>query len=303
MRQRERKAMSRWQNIRKARTDITDYVVHLTRMVVDLGDGRKEVPGGFKLLKRIIRAGFLLPSFARRTTRHRNQNATVRGRHKAVCFSGQPLEQIPVTLRHVCADTGYEGYGIALHKADLFNYGGRPAIYGDESLFRTLDDEFKYRWVRYCPVRPGGDDPVDFTFEREWRSRVTDGQFTPWNHKLDGLPILLPDDFTRVAILVAGRWVFAKTRAPNFRIIVKWDTDVKELHDFINQLKPATTPSTYHRIYYAAVKKAQIISLEHVERKLDEGDAQYRRIEDLPFPDDVVPSNPKKKDWPFLRRS
>src|SRR5207237_388215 len=139
--------MSRWQRIREARTDLTDYVVHLTRMVVDFGNGRKEVPGGFNLLKRIVNLGYLRPTHAHRVTRNKNCNPTVRGPHKVVCFSGQPLEQIPVTLGQVCADTGYEGYGIALHKADLYSYGGRPAIYGDESLFNSLDPEFKYRWV------------------------------------------------------------------------------------------------------------------------------------------------------------
>lgn len=287
--------MSNWQRIREARTDLTDYVVHLTRFVVDGDNGRRDVKEGRVRLKEIIRSGYLLPTAAHRITRNKNRNPTVRGPHKAVCFTGQPLEQIPATVRHGCG-TGYKEYGIALHKADLFNYGGRPAIYGDEALFASLDDEFKYRWVRYHPVRPGGGDPVDFTFEREWRSRIASTDTLPWGHDLPGVPLLLPDDFTRVSLpWSSGRWMYNKVSAPDFRILVKWDIDVKPIRDFINGLAAGPDASNYHQVYYRALKKAQVISLEQVERKLlDEGDTAYRRIEYLPFPEDIVSPSPKK---------
>ena len=99
--------------------------------------------------------------------------------------------------------------------------------------------------------------------------------------------------------------VFANASVPDFRIIVRWDTDVKKIRDLVNSLRPGPTDGAYHRVYYAALHKAQIISLEHVERKLEEGDDSYRRIEDLPSPDetlDIVPPNPQPKVWPFLKR-
>src|SRR5262249_32255705 len=85
------------------------------------------------------------------------------------------------------------------------------------------------------------------------------------------------------------------TRPPAFRLIVKWDVDVKPLREFINALDAGTNGSAYLRYYYSAVRKAQIISLEEVEHKLlDQGDERYRRIEDLPFPDDIVSPHQKK---------
>jgi hypothetical protein len=39
-----------------------------------------------------------------------------------------------------------------------------------------------------------------------------------------------------------------------------------------------------------------------VRSRLDEGEEEYRRTEDLPFPGDLVPPTPAKKDWAFLRR-
>ena len=41
---------------------------------------------------------------------------TVRGPHEVVCFTEQPLEQIPVT---VAKHSKYNGHGIAFRKSDL----------------------------------------------------------------------------------------------------------------------------------------------------------------------------------------
>lgn len=294
--------MSGWERIREARMDVTDYAVHLTRFVVDRDDGKKDVRHGLVRLKGILKLGYLKPTFAPRDTRYGNRNRTVKGPNKAVCFSEQPLEQIPVTLRYGSA---YEGYGIAVHKVDLYRYGGRPAVYGDEELLNDLDDERKYLWVRYRPVMSGEDYPNDFSFEREWRSRARDSALLPWAHALEGVPLLLPEDFRRVARLSASeRWYFKKTRAPHFRIIVRWDTDVTEIREFIKSLKASESASEYRRIYYFAVKRAQIISLEHVERQLQREKEGYRRVEDLPTADKkqyIAPLNPKKKEWRFLK--
>ena len=81
------------------------------------------------------------------------------------------------------------------------------------------------------------------------------------------------------------------------------DIDVKPMRDFINSLVPKPPLTTYGNIYVQALRKAQIISLEHVERRNAEG--EYRRIEDLPPPEemlDVVPDNPVKKTWPFMKK-
>jgi hypothetical protein len=278
--------MKRWEKIRMERMDMTDYVVHLTRVVANLGNGRKEVPGAFAILKLIIKSGYLIASYAPRVTRHNNVHDTVKRPHKAVCFTEQPLEQLLVTLKNVFPVTGYDGYGIALHKTDLSRYGGRHAIYGDEALLAALDNDFKYLWVRYRPMKPGWDDPVDFTPEREWRSRVAGKEGMPWKHELPGVPLLLPFDFYQTVEQIPappGRLHF-KTCAPDFRIIVKRDIEVEQVCKFISGLIAEPTAQAYYHYYYSAVKKAQIISLEHVERRLEQGDEKYRRIETLPMP-------------------
>ena len=53
---------------------------------------------------------------------------------------------ISETLSNIDA-ASYQAYGIALHKVDLYNYGGRPVIYGDNDVFNSLNDEVKYLWL------------------------------------------------------------------------------------------------------------------------------------------------------------
>jgi hypothetical protein len=277
--------MSNWQRIRAARTDLTDYVVHLTRLVVDDAPAGKVVRSGLNRLKDILRSGFLLPTTAPRTTIHRNRNHTIRGPYPAVCFTAQPLEQIPITLANIDG-ASYQPYGIAFNHVDLFGYGGRPVIYGDDEVFTSLDDHQKYLWVRYRPLRATATGyPNDFTFEREWRCRIADTDHLPWEHSLAGVPLLLPDDFQRVARESRpNRWSLKNERFPDFRIIVKRGTEVDDLREFLASLKPKLGAKAYFKIYYAAVKKAKIVSTEHVERMLARGSEKYRRIENLQTP-------------------
>lgn len=93
--------MSNWQRIRAARTDLTDYVIHLTRWVVAAGPLEERMRDGINRLKDILRCGFLRPTTAPRITVQKNRNNTVRGPHPAVCFTEQPLEQIPETLANI----------------------------------------------------------------------------------------------------------------------------------------------------------------------------------------------------------
>ncbi len=279
--------MGNWQRIRAARTDLTDYVVHLTRLVVDTAPVGERVRSGLNRLKDILRCGFLRPTKAPRTTVQKNRNHTVRGPHPAVCFTEQPLAQIPETLANIDG-ASYQAYGIAFHKVDLYNYGGRPVIYGDNDVFNSLNDDVKYLWACYRPIR--NDDlgyPNDFTFEREWRCRVTDKDYLlPWGHSLKAAPLLLPDDFRRVAKEVKpGRWKLRDERFPDFRIIVQHDAEVNILREFLSELRPKLEARTYFKVYYAAVKRAQIISMEHVKRMLKAGSENYRRIEDLAKPE------------------
>jgi hypothetical protein len=287
-----------------ARSDLTDYVIHLTRMVA-VGDNGRSVDCRFERLQSIIKTGVILPTSALCKTFRGHRVQTMKGPHKAACFTEQPLEQVPATLA-TFGGVKYKGYGIALHKSDLYSYGGRPVIYGDYSMLCSLREDDKYLWVRYEPSRVSTNDVVDFTSEREWRSRLADTAVLPWGYALMGIPVLLPDDFRRVASRTPAKfWAFTGTCPPDFRIIVRWDTDVKKVRDLIRGLNAGPTEKAYLRVYLAALQRVQVISLEHIERKLEEGDNSYRRIETLPSPDempDVVPPNPKPKTWPFLKQ-
>ena len=282
--------MSDWKAIRDARSDITDYVIHLTRRIVDVHHGTGyNLPfyqAGFARLKAIVKSGFLVPTKAARVTFRNIRTHVIKGKYPAVCFSEMPLDQIMPTLHHV-GGTSYQGYGIALHKVDLYNYGGRPVIYGDNSLHAALPSELEYLFMRYDPRKPGQPGyPYDFTFEREWRTKLT-ANLLPWRHTLKGVPLLLPDDFNSVAIETnPNQWLYRKN-APDVRLIVARNEDVAPLRQWLNGWKPAEKMGAYFKIYYYAIRKAQIISLEYVKERLEAGDQDYRKIDILPTPKEM----------------
>src|SRR5579871_1768701 len=105
--------MFEWERIRSARADLTDYVIHLTRGLVELPDGELEGGYPFDRLKDILKSGYIRRTFAHRRTASRNFNRTIRGDHPAVCFTEQPLDQVLIAFGRASPD---EGYGIGLNK-------------------------------------------------------------------------------------------------------------------------------------------------------------------------------------------
>jgi hypothetical protein len=250
---------------------------------------------GFDRLKAIVNHGYLVPTKAATVTCRNYRTHVIKGRHPAVCFSEMPLDAIITTLQHVDC-TGYVGYGVALHKVDLYNYGGRPVLYGDDALFHALPADLQYLFMRYDPRKRGQlGNPYDFTFEREWRSRVTTDPL-PWGHELKGVPLLLPDDFMGIAAKsTSGKWQYSK-RPPDVRLIVALNQDVPPLRQWLRQWKPKETAGSYFQIYYYAIRKAQIISLEYVKERLENGDQDYRKIDTLPSSKDMPDVAPLVED-------
>jgi len=76
----------------------------------------------------------------------------------------------------------YELYGIAVTKEWLFEKGGRPVIYDDESSFDSISDNIKYRFVPYDLMKG-----KDYTWEREWRIRTEHLELDP-RHTLIVVP-------------------------------------------------------------------------------------------------------------------
>jgi hypothetical protein len=66
----------------------------------------------------------------------------------------------------------------------IFERGGRPVIYQPDLEFRDLSDSHKWRHVRY---EPNNANPIDFTWEREWRVKCERLEFQP-NHVVIVVP-------------------------------------------------------------------------------------------------------------------
>lgn len=180
-----------WERIRKARTDITDWVIHWTRARTV----ENNYESTFNVLQNILRCGYLEPSFAPRksVTIRGPQTNTIQGPYPVVCFTDQPLSSFIQSCMSL--SSRYSPYGVSFEKRNLFQYGGRPAVYGDTNFLARLSNEDKYLWVRYDPIPDSqyGDYPLDWTHEREWRTRVRKYHFLDWGETPDeGVPLVLP---------------------------------------------------------------------------------------------------------------
>lgn len=263
-----------WLTIRKARPDLTDYLIHWTKGWASKG-------GPFAKLKQILETGLLMPTFA---PRYRytvgGTDRTIKGPHPAVCFTEQPLDSFITscdTLRR------YWPYGVAIRKEGLFRLGGRPVFYGDGDLLDSLPDDYKYLWVRFNPIPSTGlgGYPVDWTQEREWRARpsaytyATDGLCPN-----EGVPLLLPPDYEAGLLLLP--WVIVKTA-----------DEVDELGNWIGALSPFCGSNGVLRRYFSILPKVPIVSIEQIREGLRQGDDRWRRIDTLPY-EEVNPSGAKE---------
>ena len=181
---------SDWLKIKQARPDVTDYLIHWTRGKVE--DGHVVTP--FHMLKTIVQCGYLMPSFAPRTrvTVGGREN-TIKGLTPVVCFTEQPLDSFIKSCEAL--SNRYHPYAIAVRKDRLFEYGGRPVIYGDGNLLIQLPEECKYLWVHYQPIPSAGIGgyPLDWTHEREWRATAIKYSYGSLGiFEGEGVPLLLP---------------------------------------------------------------------------------------------------------------
>jgi hypothetical protein len=234
-----------WQSIRQLRTDVSHYVLHTTRSSAETNGARwQRHPYG--RLKRILRDGVLLATYAPRTTMAGNTRNTVVGVHPAVCFTEHPLSLL---YRAARITNTTSTFGVAVRKDDLFEYGGRPVIYGDGSLARDLPPSLAYLWVNYDPTAvrdpAHGGHPIDWTHEREWRARPV----ASVNRRLGlsgplAIPIHLPRD---------GK----PPRAARFFIFVDTADRAKDLRRWIASAVPSIfAKSNYHATYAAALLEA-----------------------------------------------
>jgi len=114
----------------------------------------------------------------------RNMRTTVYGGEPVICFSEMPFSSYMEYVKHRNNIGAVGRYAIAITKADAFNLGARPVIYGlspdnafalseDTSYRRILDEKVlplseQYRFVSFLL---GEDQKADWTHEREWRMK------------------------------------------------------------------------------------------------------------------------------------
>ena len=70
----------------------------------------------------------------------------------------------------------YSPFGVIFDKKWVFDKGGRPVIYQPDSDFDILPETHKWRHVRYEPT---AEEPIDFSWEREWRIQTDELLFDP----------------------------------------------------------------------------------------------------------------------------
>jgi hypothetical protein len=259
-----------WLAIKQARPDVTDYLIHWTHRQ-NVGE---EWFDPLQVLKLIIKDGFLKPTFAPRSRFTVGGVAnTIKGKHPAVCFTEQPLAAF---IRSCKAQPArYHPYGVAVRKDRLFAYGGRPALYGDDQLFRALPEELDYLWARFQPIPESGvaGYPLDFTHEREWRARVNRYHYLGLGTSPgEGVPLLLPPSFEASEWVLSLPWILVKEKA-----------EAKELRQCILRLPNYSGSNGVLKYYFKVLPQAFIVPLDEVESRLQLGDTRWSRLDTLPY--------------------
>ncbi len=254
--------MNPYEEILRARMDMTQWLIHFTR-------GRDSVSPRNTLLS-IARDGAIRPSWSERSSRR-----TIYGPRPCVCFTEQPLSGFAEYAR-LRRDGLVSGYGVLVHKSDVFADGGRPVIYGGEAseiskgesafvagqrTLSVLPASEQYRYVAFNPNAPGG--PIDWTHEREWR--WPQGARTPD-----------PDSLIAAesgAFLLAGSGVASGDGMSRGRshLLVERDADIEWMQAQLSSnggAKPTSDLSHHLKWRYKLASSVGLFSLETVGREL-----------------------------------
>ncbi len=291
--------MKNWERIQSLRKDITSYIIHLVRSRSERGEGiedYKYIPS-YEVLKEILKDGYFKPGFSSiQSPIKRKRTITIKGPYPAVCFTEQPLNFILISNQ--VDSSRYPLYGIAVKKEHLYGFGGRPVIYGDETLLGWrvkqgestykegkeiykggfLHSDIHYLWVGYDPTlyRTRWGYTVDWTHEREWRCTVKEYNIldTSWN--IDGVPILLPDDY----------WDIDKgeiKERPEFKILVRSKEEVDGVRKWISELEPYQGKNKWLGAYFNKLPMIKIISFQEIGEHLEAGEENWLRLETIPI--------------------
>jgi len=140
------------------RTDICSKVIHFTKAAT--------YADALDIILAIVGEGRLVAG-----------TGMIRGGYRCVCFTEAPLPAIVSDLVDSEGSfTRYSPFGLMFEKSWIYEQGARPVIYQPDAEFTELNEQMRWRHVRY---EPAGTPPVDFTWEREWRLHRDDLVFSP----------------------------------------------------------------------------------------------------------------------------
>lgn len=145
-----------------SRPDLSPNLVHFTK-----GESFEEA---FQKLRLIIKDQYLFGS-----------TNLIKGQHPCVCFTEAPLCTVVNGLANSFAHERYKPFGIMFTKSHIFALGGRPVIYQTNEEYAYLPDSHNWRHVTYEPC---ASNPIDWTWEREWRLKCEFINFTPLDAEL-----------------------------------------------------------------------------------------------------------------------
>lgn len=100
----------------------------------------------------------------------------IKGGYTCVCFSEAPIPIMPRGLVNAQSYSNYSPFGFLYSKEYVYSLGGRTVIYQPDCDFELLDARIRWRHMR---LELGGPQPIDFTWEREWRVQVPEVPVDP----------------------------------------------------------------------------------------------------------------------------
>jgi hypothetical protein len=93
----------------------------------------------------------------------RGGSGFIKGAYTCVCFADLSLSLAKIGFANAGGNSRYTRFGVMVPKEWLFAQGGRPVIYQPDDEFTLLPESHRWRHVTFNL----GDNPVDFTWERE----------------------------------------------------------------------------------------------------------------------------------------
>ena len=129
------------------RADLSDQLIHFTQGPTD--------EAAYERLCTIITDGRL-----------RGSDFLIFNSYRCVCFTEAPLAVLANGLVNNWDYGRYAPFGLIFDKRWLYARGARPVIYQPLAEAHNLPGSHQWRHMTY---EPNADQPVDFSWEREWR--------------------------------------------------------------------------------------------------------------------------------------